>query len=118
MITILEFEKMLQTHKINKSYFEFQADSYKVCIDFKDKIHLHTVIENLETYLHKDKIQRLTYYIKNNSNAVGYIYSTLAYNKNNNVIVQRWVNNSIGLKDTINAIDDLLQHADILTNTF
>lgn len=117
MITLLELEKILQDHKHKKSYFEFKADNYKVCIDFKDKIHLHTVIENLNDYLHKDKIQRLTYYIKNNSNALGYIYSTLAYNKNNDVIVQRWLNNSSSLKKTVAAIDDLLQHADILTNT-
>lgn len=117
MITLLELEKILQNHKNKKSYFEFQADNYKVCIDFKDKIYLHTVIENLGNYLHKDKIQKLKYYITNNSNVLGYVYSTLAYNKNNDVIVQRWLNNSISLKETTTAIDDLLRHADILTNT-
>jgi hypothetical protein len=117
MITLLELETILQTHKNNKSYLEFWADSYKVCIDFKDKIHLLTVIENLNQYLHKDKLQRLNYYIKNNSNALGYIYSTLAYTKNDDVIVQRWLNHNLTLKQTVAAIDDLLQHADILTTT-
>jgi hypothetical protein len=117
MITLMELERLLQTHKNNKSYFEFKADTYKVCIDFKDKIYIHTIVENLGNYLHKDKIQRLNYYITNNTKALGYIYSTLAYNKNNDVIVQRWLNNSIDLKQTTKAIEDLLQHADILTNT-
>jgi len=117
MITLSQLEKLITQSKVNKTAFKFQADAYIVEIEYSDKIYINASIDNLEQYTQKDKNHKLNQYIQRNSNAIGYIYSTLAYNKNHNVIVQRWLSGNSNINQTMQALTDILQHADILTNT-
>lgn len=117
MITLSNLENLIHQSKLNKTTYKFQADAYVIEIDYLDKIYIIANIENLENYTQKDRNHKLNQYIQRNSNAIGYIYSTLAYSKNHNVIVQRWLSISSNINQTMQALKDILQHADILTNT-
>lgn len=115
MITLSQLEKNISDAQKSKKDYGFQADKYIVRVEFSDKTYLSIILEELRSLIPRDKNQRLNYYITKNANAIGYIYSTLAYNKQQEIIVQRWLDNNINISQILSAINDLLQHADILT---
>jgi hypothetical protein len=119
MITMQELGEKIQKKQQLKSEFNFNADKYKINIKFNDKdyVYIYVVIENLTSYGRIDKIARLTHYVRLNTNVLGYVCSTLAYTKNSDVIVHQWLNKNITTQSLLLAIDYLLQHADVLTDT-
>ncbi len=118
---ILEYkQQQAQIQKNNSNSVErfiFNADHYIVNIEFKDKIYIYVNIENLNNYNRLDKNARLLHYVQQNNDVIGYMSSTLAYAKTNDVIVQQYLDMHSSIDVTIHAIDYLLQHADILTNS-
>jgi hypothetical protein len=115
MLTLQQLgESLTEKHK-SRIDFMFYADHYQVIIKYSDKMHISIVLESLMNYNKDDKIQRLLHYVRQNTTVLGYMRSSLAYNKNNDVIVQKWLDKFISVKDILYAIEYLLIHADILT---
>ena len=117
MITIQQLGEQIQEKQKLAGEFRFYADRYVINIKFTDKTYIYVALESLTNYNRTDKIARLLHYVRQNTNALGYMYSTLAYNKNNDVIVQQWLDRNTSIDKLLHAIDYLLQHADMLTNT-
>lgn len=117
MLTIRELGEQIQDKKKQAGDFRFYADKYTVNIKFTDNTYIYVALENLTNYNRTDRISRLMHYVRQNTNALGYMYSTLAYNNNNDVIVQQWLDKNTSVESLLHAIDYLLVHADMLTNT-
>ncbi|MET0464165.1 MAG: hypothetical protein ABW007_13465 [Chitinophagaceae bacterium] len=119
MITIQQLAQFLEDKQKHKALFIFYADKYKLHINFTipHTISIYTIIENLTNYNPTDRIARLKYYVQQNTQVLGYMYSTLAYNKDNNVVIQQWLDKTNSIDKILHAIDEMLIHADILTNT-
>lgn len=117
MITVDYLGEKIKEHQKHKKEFKFYADHYMVSIKFINKIYISTSLENLSAYSSiEDKNQRLIHYIKQNTYAIGYVHSSLAYNKNSEVIVQQWLEYNTNIEQILTHIDYLLRHADLLTN--
>jgi len=125
MITLIQLKQILQ-HKQSQTQtqknnciekFIFNADHYIVNVEFKDKIYIYVSIDNLNAYNRLDKNIRLLHYAQQNTDVIGYISSTLAYTKTNDVIVQQYLDKNSDIDAAVHAIDYLLRHADILTNS-
>jgi CHAD domain-containing protein len=115
MITLEQLTISIQNNHKARIDHIFFADDYEVKIRYSDKLHISVVLEALANYTKDDKSQRLHHYIRLNSKVLGYTSSSLAYNKNNEVLVQRWVDKFTSIADILGSIEDLLFHADILT---
>jgi hypothetical protein len=116
MITLDTLKTTIQNTKNSKKDMVFYADHYAVHIDFTQHCYMYVVIENLSTYTKTDRIRCLKNYIQRNTQALAYMHSSLAYSKNQEVIVQYLLLNQVSIDLIMQAINFLLQHADILSN--
>jgi hypothetical protein len=115
MITLEQLTTIIKTNHKARLDHVFFADEYQIKIGYSDKLHISVVLEALANYTKDDKSKRLHHYARLNSAVLGYAASSLAYNKNNEVLVQRWVDKFTSIADILGVIDNLLFHADALT---
>lgn len=117
MLTLQKLGEILQQKQKHNENFMFKADHYSVSVIFKEQIYINIVLESLSAFARQERNLRLMYYVRQNTKVLGYMSSTLAYTKSNEVIVQQYLNKHSNIDNILHSIDYLLQHADILTNS-